>query len=131
NATPVTFTLIPVGPGSTIVQTATTSGGGVGGTLTANCNLTNVPVNVYEVAISIGGNFYQGSASTVVSVYDPSLGFVTGGGTVINNGVRANFGFNVKYLKNGQIQGSLIYIEHRASGDVMLKSNSMGSLSIV
>ena len=35
------------------------------------------------------------------------------------------------YLKNGQMQGSLLYVEHRATGDVVLKSNSMGSLSIV
>ena len=38
---------------------------------------------------------------------------------------------NAKYLKNGQIQGSLLYIEHRVSGDVMLKSNALKALSIV
>jgi len=54
-------------------------------------------------------------------VYDPSLGFVTGGGTVMHNGVPANFAFSAKYLKNGQTQGSLLYLEHRASGDVVLK----------
>ena len=64
-------------------------------------------------------------------MYDPSLGFVTGGGTVMHNGVPANFAFSAKYLKNGQTQGSLLYLEHRASGDVVLKSNSMGSLAIV
>jgi subtilisin-like proprotein convertase family protein len=131
-AIPVTFVLTPVAPGSpTITQTATVSGGGVGGTLTACVTLNNVPVNVYDVSISIGGNYYTGSASTVLAVYDPSLGFVTGGGTIARNGVIANFGFSVKYLKNGNAQGSLLYIEHRATGDVKLKSNAMQSLSIV
>ena len=49
----------------------------------------------------------------------------------MHDGVPANFGFNVKYLKNGQAQGSLLYIEHRSTGDVKLKSNVMQSLTIV
>src|SRR5262249_53428872 len=79
---------------------------------------------------SAGGN-YQGSSQSVLSVYDPSLGGANGGGTVMHNGVRSNFGFTAKYLKSGQLQGSLLYIEHRTSGDVILKSNSIGTLAIV
>jgi hypothetical protein len=45
--------------------------------------------------------------------------------------VEADFGFNAKYLKSGQFQGSLIYVEQRPSGKVVLKSNSMGALAIV
>ena len=131
NAQPVNFTLTPVGSGSPITCTATTSGGGVGGTLTASCTFTNVQVNVYDVHIAVGGNYYTGAGDSVLAVYDPSLGFVTGGGTVMHNGVVSNFGFNVKYLSNGKVQGNALYIEHRATGDVMLKSNAMGSLSIV
>lgn len=131
NAQPVTFTLLPVGSGSPISCSATTDGGGVGGTLTASCTFNNVPVNVYDVHIAIGGNYYTGTADALLAVYDPSLGFTTGGGTIMHNGVLANFGFNVKYLSNGKAQGHLIYIEHRATGDVVLKSNAMGSLSIV
>jgi hypothetical protein len=130
-AVPVTFTLVPVVGGGTITQTATVTGGGVGGTLAACVTLSSVPVNVYDITINIGGNYYIGSAETCLAVYDPSLGFVTGGGKVTHNGVPANFAFSVKYLKNGQSQGSLLYIEHRATGDVLLKSNSMGALSIV
>jgi hypothetical protein len=103
----------------------------VGGTLTASCTFASVAVNVYDVHIAIGGSFYQGSTDTVLAVYDPSLGFTTGGGTVTHNGVKANFGFTAKYLPSGQIQGNLLYIEHRATGDVILKSNALGSLSIV
>jgi hypothetical protein len=131
NAGPVTYTLQPVGSGSPVTCTATTTGGGVGGTLTAPCTFNSVPVNVFDVHVAIGGNYYTGAADGVLAVYDPSLGFTTGGGTVMHNGAVANFGFTAKYLKNGQIQGQLVYIEHRPGGDVILKSNAMGSLSIV
>ena len=130
-AAPVTFVLTPTVGGSPLMMTATVSGGGMGGTLAASATFGNVPVNVYDVTVGIGGNYYTGSAETCLAVYDPSLGFVTGGGKVWHNGVGANFAFTAKYLKNGQMQGSLLYVEHRATGDVVLKSNSMGSLSIV
>jgi hypothetical protein len=130
NAIPVTYTLTPLGAGSISTCTATTSGGGVGGTLTATCSFASLAVNVYDVRIAIGGSYYQGAAEGVLAVYDPSLGFVTGGGKFLHNGVLDNFGFNAKYLKNGQLQGSLLYIEHRTSGDVIVKSNAMGSLSV-
>src|SRR5262249_46217254 len=67
----------------------------------------------------------------VLAVYDPTLGFVTGGGTVVHNGVTANFGVNVKYKKNGAPQGELLYAECLPNGNVKLKSVSMQSLSIV
>jgi len=50
---------------------------------------------------------------------------------VVNNGNIANFGINVKYLKSGKSQGSVLYIEHRPDGNVKIKSNSMQSLSII
>lgn len=130
-AVPVTYQLIPLGPGTTYGCTATTSGGGIGGTLATSCTFSNVAVNVYDVHISIGGNYYQGSGDSVLAVYDPSLGFVTGGGSIMHNGVLANFGFNAKYLKGGKIQGSVLYIEHRSTGDVVLKSNAMSSLVVL
>ena len=132
NVPSVTFTLSPVGPGSGYTLTVPVTGaGGVGGTVNASATFTTVAVIVYDVSITVNGNYYAGTASTVVAVFDPSLGFVTGGGKVVRNGVLGNFGFSVKYLKNGQAQGSFLYIEHRPSGDVKLKSNSLQSLSIV
>jgi hypothetical protein len=129
-AVPVTFTLTPLGGGSSITQEATVSGSGVG-PLVASVTLTLVPVNVYDITISIGGNFYIGSAESCLAVYDPSLGFVTGGGKVVHGGVGTQFAFSAKYVKSGQVQGSLMYVEHRASGDVVLNSNSMGTMAIV
>ena len=50
---------------------------------------------------------------------------------MIHNGYRANVGVNIKYLKNGNAQGSLLYIEHRPGGNVVVKSNSLGTMAIV
>jgi len=131
-AMPVSMVLTPVAPGSPITcGAAVLSGGGIGGTLTAKCTFTNVPVNVYDVSITIGGNYYSGSGGTVVTVFDPSLGFMTGGGVIIHNGNLAEFGFNVRYKKNTSPQGQLLYIEHRPTGDIILKGNVMQSLAIV
>jgi subtilisin family serine protease len=132
NITSVTVNVVPIGTGSAVVPGAAVfSGGGVGATRTACVTLNNVPVNVYDVTLTINGNFYQGSGSTVLVVYDPSLGFVAGGGHLIHNGYKASVGVNIKYLKNGNAQGSLLYIEHRPTGDVVVKSNAIGSMAIV
>lgn len=53
------------------------------------------------------------------------------GGKVVRDGVLAKFGFNVKYLKDGKVQGQMMFVEHRATGDVVVKSNAMDSLSII
>ncbi len=132
NITSVTVNVTPIGAGSAVSAGAVVlSGGGVGATRTACFTLNNVPVNVYDVSLTINGNFYQGTGSTVLVVYDPSLGFVAGGGSIIHNGYKANVGVNIKYLKNGNAQGSLLYIEHRPTGDVVLKSNAIGAMAIV
>jgi len=131
NITSVTVNVVPIGSGSAFSPTAVLSGGGVGATRTACVTLNNVPVNVYDVTLTINGNFYQGTGDTVFTVYDPSLGFVAGGGSIIHNGYKANVGVNIKYLKSGNAQGSLLYIEHRPGGSVVVKSNSLGTMAIV
>lgn len=131
NITSVTVNVVPIGSGSAFSPVAVLSGGGVGATRTACVTLNNVPVNVYDVSLTINGNFYQGTGDTVLVIYDPSLGFVAGGGSIIHNGFKANVGVNIKFLKSGNAQGSLLYIEHRPTGDVVVKSNSLGSMAIV
>jgi DNA/RNA endonuclease G, NUC1 len=133
NAAPVTFQLTPVGsalPAYTCVASAITPG-----TTAAPCTFTDVNVDVYDVTAIIGGNYYKGGNKSVIAVYDPSLGFVSGSGTVSRtvNGetFTADFSVNLKYKKDGTAQGSLTYIEHHASGDVGLTSNSMGALAVV
>ena len=128
-AVPVSFSLVPVAGGPTITQVASTSGGG--GTLTACVTLAGLPVNVYDVSIAIEGAHYTGSAVSLLAVYDPSLGFATGGGLVRRNGATATFGFVAKYLKSGNAQGSFEFVEHRPDGDLRVKSNALQSLSLV
>jgi hypothetical protein len=132
NVTSATLVLAPIGGGPSITtSTATFTGGGVGATRNACFNLATVAVNVYDVTMTINGIYYTGGGTTILTVYDPSLGMVTGGGTIIRNGVKANFGVNIKYQKNGNAQGQVLYMEHRATGVVKLKSNAMGDMAIV
>jgi hypothetical protein len=130
-ATPVTFTITPIAGGSPIVRTATTSldGGGTGA-LNACVTLSNVQVNVYEIVVSVGGNNYTGSGSAALTVYDPSQGFVAGGGTVIRSGVTSFYGV-IARLVNGLPQGNLLYIERRPTGEVKLRSTSAQTLTII
>jgi CSLREA domain-containing protein len=126
-AVPVTFSLAAVVPGSAVPsQTATMIGG------TACVEFNNVPVNVYDVAITVGGDYYTGSGSSVLAVFDPTLGFTTGGGRVLNSaGNTLHFGFSFKYDKKA-FKGQMLVMEHHSDGSVTkLKSNSLTSLSIV
>jgi len=131
-ATPVTFTLTPFLPGGQVItQTANTTGGGVGGTLTACAAFNNVPVNVYNLGISVGGNNYTGSGGSALAVFDPALGAFKGIGTIVRNGRNGTFIVNVKYRKDGTPQGGLIYAERRQTGFAVLQSSALQSLSIV
>jgi len=123
----VTVTLLPaVAGGASIICPATNTQGA----LSATC--PNVPVDAYTVQWSIGGNYFQGPiVNSVLAVYDPSLGFVTGGGSVSNNGVPADFAISVKYMKNGTLNGGITYVEHRATGDVTVSSTVLSSMSLV
>jgi Subtilase family len=130
-ATPVTFTLSPVGPGSPITQNGALNGGGVGGTLTACVALNNVPVNVYDVGVSIGGSNYTGSGGSALAVFDPALKAFKGLGTVVRNGRPGTFILNVKYRRDGTPQGGLFYAERRPTGFVTLQASPLQSLSVV
>jgi hypothetical protein len=130
-ATPVTFTLSPVGPGSPITQNGALNGGGVGGTLTACVALNNVPVNVYDVGVSVGGNNYTGSGSSALAVFDPALKAFKGIGTVVHNGRPGTFIFNLKYRRDGTPQGGLLYAERSPTGFVTLQASPVQSLSVI
>jgi hypothetical protein len=136
-AVPVTFTLSPVVTGTTTPAPCTATSGVLNSavtpnTLTVSCNFSGIPVNVYDVQITVGGNYYAGSAETVVAVFDPSLGFVTGGGSVrLPDGNSANFAIQAKFLKGNQVQGGMLFIEHQPQSNVVVKSNALSALSIV
>jgi len=137
-------TLSPVGPGggASVAGVLDLSGPpAAGGPVTATCTFpAGVGVNVYSVDYSIGGNYYRGSAQETLTVYDPSLGFATGGGWFYWPGTadgaylgdKTNFGFHLKFNKKGtNVQGGLLVIRHRADGTIVrLKSNAMDGFAI-
>lgn len=137
-------TLSPVGPGggSSVDGVLNLSGPPApGGPVTATCTFpAGVEVNVYSVDYQIGGNYYTGSAQETLTVYDPSLGFATGGGWFYWPGTedgaypgdKTNFGFHLKFNKKGKnVQGGLLVIRHRADGTIVrLKSNAMDGFAI-
>jgi subtilisin-like proprotein convertase family protein len=127
-----TFTLTPVAPGPPpITQTATTSGGGVGGTLMACAALNNVPVNVYSVTVSASGSFYSGSGSSALAVFDTSLRSFRGLGTIVRNGNTATFLINASYRGDGALEGGLIYVDNNPANPVVVQTNALQSLSVI
>src|SRR5439155_2491544 len=132
----VSVTLQPVGPGATIgpVSCAGASAGTGYATKTFSRNFAGVAVNTYDVTVVATGNYYTGGTEGVLTVYDPSLGFTTGGGTITwpdGTGDKTNFGFTLKYNKNQtNVQGSLLVIRHSPNGIYRIKSNALGGLSI-
>jgi hypothetical protein len=132
----LTVTLTPLVGGGTITLSSCTSvvtGTDYSGVKAFTCkNSVALPVNTYEVSASVTGNYYVGSDVDSFTVYDPSLGFATGGGTFSFGGDRVNFGFTMKYNKSWtNLQGSLLVIRHHADGTISrIKSNSLGGLAI-
>jgi hypothetical protein len=132
----LTVALSPIGGGSNVNLSCTSAvtGSGYTGIKTFTCkNSSALAVNTYEVIVNVAGNYYTAMTYTDgFTVYDPSLGFATGGGSFMLDGERVTFGFTMKYLKNGtNLQGNLIVVRHRADGTtVRLKSNSLEGLAI-
>ncbi|MEN8166416.1 MAG: Ig-like domain-containing protein [Pseudomonadota bacterium] len=130
----VGISLVPVGPGGTVPGTACTTNDSLTGVRILTCSFNGVPVETYTVEVTIGGNFYSGSAEDVLTVYDPSLGFTTGGGWFNwpGTGEKTNFGYTMKYGSNEtNVKGSLLLIRHLADGQkYRIKSNALDGLAI-
>jgi alpha-tubulin suppressor-like RCC1 family protein len=128
--------LYPVGPGSgyTLACSAgAVSGSGYSAVRSFTCtNAAAIAVNAYEVDASVTGAYYTGAETDAFTVYDPSLGFATGGGIFRLGGDRVNFGFTMQYKKNGRgAQGNFIAVRHHADGTTSrLKSNALGNLAL-
>ena len=133
----VPMSLLPVGPGSPVEPTSclqTESGTGYDTTVRLTCEFEDVEVNTYEVLVAVSGGYYAGSCEDVLVVYDPSLGFTTGGGTFLwpGTGEKTNFGFTMKYNKKGKkIQGNLLLVRHLQDGTIYrVKSNALYGLAL-
>jgi hypothetical protein len=124
--------------GSTVFATAPVARG------TGNWLATIVgglPAAVYAVHTSIVGTNYSGTGEVAyISVYDPSGGFVTGGGWINspagalaadpNRVGKATFGFNAKYKKGTtDVTGDTEF--HFSAGDLKFVSSSHESTSLV
>jgi N-acetylneuraminic acid mutarotase len=113
---------------------STTAGSG-----TASCSVSLAADN-YTVASTLAANDYYTSPveSQAVTVTDPGTGMTTGGGWLTEPTLlsRSNFGFTMKFQKNGQVQGKSLYI-YRVKKDIgyglreynwIIKSNATGGL---
>jgi len=104
--------------GTTVYKTctATITAGATAGTGNASCQVTSVAIddNPYRVDVTLVPNgYYQAPMESEALVVQTSgTGFVTGGGWLNepNLGSRSNYGFTVKWLKNGNLQGNSLYI---------------------
>jgi hypothetical protein len=104
--------------------------------------LNDIEVNTYHVQAAVVGDHYASAiAEDVFVVFDPSLGFTTGGGWFTWPGTadadagypgdRTNFGYTMKYNKKGaKVQGSLLLIRHTPRGNYRIKSNALDGLSL-
>ena len=95
---------------------------------------TGLPSNVYSVDVRMdpANGYYRADPAVTAAlvVYDPSAGFTTGGGWVADGGEHGNFGFSVKYLKSGTIQGQALYVYRWGDVVTRVKSNAMRWLVI-
>jgi hypothetical protein len=106
------------------------------------CSFDAVPVNTYLASVDIDGGYYASSGENVLVVYDPSLGFTTGGGSFYWSGTadpetdypgeKTNFGYTIEYNKRGRnVKGSLLLIRHLENGTIyQVKSNALYGLSL-
>ncbi len=133
----VSMSLEPVGPGgsgSGACAPGPVDGSGYDAILPVTCSFDGVKVNAYTAQVTVGGGYYTGGAEDVLTVYDPSLGFATGGGWFYwpGTGERTNFGFTMKYNKKGQnVKGNLLLIRHLPDGSIYrVKSNALDGLAL-
>jgi len=118
------FTSNPI----SVIQTDTP---GVG---VATESIENLDENGYIIIVSIKENgYYRGPTSdpTVLTVYEPTGEFITGGGWIWDpSGSKGNFGFNAKYTKSGKPKGQSIYIYRKDEWNYIVKSNAWIGLAI-
>jgi hypothetical protein len=141
----VSIILSPIGPGSPVEGSCTKSSTTVDGYNSRQpfiCSFEKVPVNTYSVDVNVEREYYTGYGEDVMVVYDPGLGFATGGGWFYwpgsadeetgYPGDKTNFGFTMKYNKKStNVKGSLLLIRHLPNGTIYrVKSNALYGLAI-
>ena len=128
NAVPVTFVLTSFDSGAAFRCGAGTSVSGA--TLTATCRLDKLPVDVYRVHVEIGGDYYAGSADSLLTVYHPSKASIRSYGGLRHGDLQDSFKLQAQYGKRGNATGFLTFVEHQGARDRTLKSTSLTGLVI-
>jgi VCBS repeat-containing protein len=133
----VDMSLIALGSGASVGPSScdsSTIGVGYDAVQEVTCTFDQVDVEIYALAVAMTGDFYQGGTEGVLVVYDPSLGFTTGGGWFYwpDTNDKTNFGYTMKYGNNGNsVKGNLLLIRHLADGDkYRIKSNVISNLAV-
>jgi hypothetical protein len=68
----------------------------------------------------------------IITVYEPTGDFVTGGGWIWDSdGLKGNFGFNVKYKNDGLPKGQFIYVYRDGYHEFIVKSTAWLGMAIV
>ena len=114
---------------------------------TLSARLSGLVPGVYTIGVRArdGSGAWSAAATALLVVYDPSGGFVTGGGWIVPGGPgsdpgdvlpgldgvsRANFGFNVKYQKGSStVPGGALQFHYNA-GRLHLKSTAFDWLVV-
>jgi hypothetical protein len=137
----VRMSLVPVASGTTILGVAGTPSF-PNGSKCVTFSFNKVSVNTYTVLVTVDGGYYAGAGEDVLVVYDPSLGYTTGGGWFYWPGTakpetgypgdKTNFGYTTKNNKQAtNIQGGLLLIRHMPDGSIYrVKSNALVGLAL-
>ena len=97
----------------------------------------NLPEECYTIRVSLDledNAYYQSvpSEDVIITVYEPTGDFATGGGWVYDSdGNRGNFGFNVKYKKNGLPKGQFVYIYRTGEYKFRIKATAWLGMAII
>ena len=112
----------------------TVSGTGYSSNRPFTCTFAGGPftVDAYTVNFTVTGNYHKGSYDDALTVYDPTAGFVTGGGKFTWQGDRVSFGLSFTYTKGKTTpRGGLVVIRHHADGGTCrVKSNSLDAPAV-
>lgn len=125
-----------------------TSGDTTTGTASCNTSLAisgNSGATQYTIGINVAGYYVRNSSddNAIITIAQPiPTNFITGGGFLVltdsagavpgDRGSKANFGFNVKYNKQGTNLQGHVNILVRSNGHVyQIKSNALNSLGVI
>jgi hypothetical protein len=105
---------------------------------TASCT-TSLGLGAHQVDVFVN-NYYTGTTTGVVEVAQPNGSFITGGGFLTidrsggvyqaDPGSLMNFGFNVSYKNQKNLQGHVNVIFRQAGHTYQIKSTALDSLGI-